>query len=420
MKKYTLKELDAGVLSSAFSQYDTPVPMIKGLIDLFANIEEYSKNPELIAKNHPDWVFSGRLTKVVADRIISPLVIISDKLEYMDKKQLTNIVKFNVNLFTAYLLQSLKILANIYGVDMSMLARQVTDKKLYKAAAKAVKTVANKMATEATKVVEEGLESAEEGYINTLIKKHVEDKFKPLAAGIEANKSSNEVKFETADQSHLGISESVIKIVDVTLKVSKQIGDETVETKVTLPFIIAPVILFTNADTFLRAVLGNNEAESLQQRWLELRSGAISFWDFITGSDLIKQYKRNRIQNENDVVKLIQKRLRTNALSSLVSGEGGFTAFNNIYIFAKEDEATIEDIIKDDLLDPEVWQQLALDLFAFDINIVDTEKELVINFITDMPTYSVLTFKQLLKESNKSDDELLELVKTMLLNKPPF
>jgi len=420
MKKYKLDNLDAGLLSGGFENYGSSVPALKTIVDLFANADKYVENPEDLVKNHPDFVFSGRITKVVTDRIIRPYVIVSDKLEFMDKKKLSDVIKFNINLFSAYFLQAIKILANVYNVDVTMLARQVTDRTLIKSTAKAIKTVKN---------IVPGMEDASDAVINKIAKKinvnsGVEDSMDEDiekatdSAQSNINTTSTEISFKDAEKD-LKVNDTLIKIINLDLRVSTKDGNSKNDFKASIPFVIAPIVMYTNANTFIKNALGTDNDETFSNRWLQYRSGEIGLWDLMFAGDLINDYKRNKVHNKNDVANLIKKKSLKNMGGNVLMGEGSFTNYTNIYIFDKSDELMIEDIIQEDLIDAEVWQDLALKLLAFDISFVDSDKENITNFITDMPTYSVLSFRDI-KKSEKNNDEINDLLKAMLINKPAF
>jgi len=424
MKKYKVKNIDAGLLSGGFNNYEKTIPTFRSLMDLFSNFKKYGSNPEEFIKNHPDFVFSGRITKVVTDRIVRPFVIISDKLEFMDKKKLSDIIKYNIDLFVAYFLQAIKILANVYNVDLTMIARQVTDKTLIKSVNRSIHL---------SKSMWSGSEDASD-----IVIKKISNKYLNISHGLEDDKNikdnneddniendddeidnkstiRSEITLKEAEK-ELKLNDNFIKIVNVDLKVST--GDKK-EFKVTLPFVIAPIVVYTNSDSFLKNALGLNNEESFSTRWLKYKSGEIGLWDLIFAGDLINEYKRNKINNKNDIARIITNKNLENAASSILTLEGGFTTYTNIYIFDKSDELLIEDLIEEDLIDTDVWQDLALKLLAFDLNFVDTEKETITNFITDMPTYSVLSFRDI-KKKTKDTDDINELLKAMLVNKPVF
>ena len=421
MKKYKVLNLDAGLLSGGFENYGQTVPVLRSLIDLFSNHDKYTSNPEEFIKNHPDFVFSGRITKVVTDRIIRPYVIVSDKLEFMDKKKLSDIIKYNIDLFAAYFLQAIKILANVYNVDLTMIARQVTDRTLTKTVTRAIK-------------LSKGTEDITDKLVNKIVKEYVN-----VSAGIEADEDvdngddaieevvenneekpvvSTEVTFKDAEK-ELKVYDNFIKVVSLDLRISSKSSHDKKEFKVSIPFVIAPLVMYTNSESFIKNALGLNDDEKFSTRWLKYRSGEIGLWDLVFAGDLINDYKRNKIKNENDVAKLINKKNLTNLAGSALTLEGGFTAYTNIYILDKSDELLIEELLEEDLIDPDVWQDLALKLLAFDINFIDTEKENITNFITDMPTYSVLTFRDI-KKKTKDNDDINEILKAMLANKPMF
>jgi len=437
MKKYTVKNLDAGLLSGLNNHAN--VGAIKSIYDLFAGYDHYSKNPEDFIKKHPDFMFSGRITKVVTDRIVRPLVVVSDKLEYMDNKHLTNIIKFNINTFAAYFLQAIKILSNVYGVDTTILARQVTDKKIYKSVIGRLKKTAgtedntdnalNKI-LESNYKVYAGLEDdvvgndATEGDIaeNNVIEDGENAQNTTSHTDTTHNKSNPDIKydltFKDAEKS-LKTPDHFIKVLNIDLTMVKKEGHDKNEMKISLPFIIAPIVRFTNSDSLLKNALGTDKDESFEQRWLEFRSGEIGLTDLIFAGDLIEKYKANKIKNENDVAKIITNKNLQNTMHSALTAEGGFSNYNNIYILHSSDELLVEDLMEDDLIDAGTWQDFALKMSAFGINFIDPDKERDTIFITDMPTYSVLSFKDI-KNSDSKNNDLEDLVKAMMVNKPIF
>ena len=421
MKKYRLEEIDAGLLSGGFENHGQNISALKSLMDLFGNLKHYGKNPEDFIKSHPDFVFSGRITKVVTDRIIRPYIIVSDKLEFMDKKKLSEVIKYNINLFAAYFLQAIKILSNVYNVDVTMIARQVTDKTLIKSTSKMLKNSKSFA----------GIEDNSDLVISTILKDslnisagtedddvEVEEETETTPARHSVKTTTTDISFKDAEK-ELKVNDTFIKIVNVDLKIATKDDNNKTEMKVTLPFVIAPIVVYTNATNYIKNVLGTDEDETFFTRWLKYRSGEIGFFDLVFAGDLINDYKRNKIENKNDVAELIKNKNLQNATGSIMTGEGGFNSFTNIYIFDKSDELMIEDTLQEDLIDGDVWQDLAVKLLAFDINFVDADKESITNFITDMPTYTVMSFRDI-KKSDKNNDEINELLKAMLINKPVF
>ncbi len=423
MAKYEVHGNISYGLCSGFVSVAAATSIFRAITDLFENTKDFANDPSLLVKKYPDLIFSGRITKVVSDRIIRPVIVISDKLKYMDKKDLTNIIKFNINMYGAYLLQAIKILANIYNVDVSMLSRVMTNRSMFKTIYKI------------TKDMNPGTESNEDNLTSIILKEYGNK----LTAGILDNdedeideveedrdekpssrtKTSSKVDFKTVDPKSLGTPEELFKVIELDLVVKKDVDGDKSEIKVSLPFIIAPIIVYTDSETFLRNVLGNESKESFSYRWLQYKSGEINLSDLIFASDLIREYKENKIRNKNDVAKLIQDNLYSESMHSVITREGSFATYNQIYIFDRSDQYLVEELIQDNLLDPEVWQDLALSLKAFSINFVDNDEEALLNYITDMPTYNVLTFRQIKKDTNKNDD-LIELMKAMLVNKNPF
>jgi hypothetical protein len=244
MEKYRLKEFDAGLLSGGFENTGSGISFLSGLIDIFENYKEYASNPEEFIKKHPDMVFSGRITKVVTDRIIRPYVIISDKLDFMNKKDLSNILRFNVDLFSAYFLQAIKILANVYNVDLTMVTRQMTDRTLIKSTARAInlgKKVASKFGI--------GNEDLSSYIVKNLVSKvgyglededgdgDVDDNNKNnpgsnLSANIETN-----LTFKDAEKD-LKINDGLIKVLNVDMRIGSKTGDVKNELKISIPFVI--------------------------------------------------------------------------------------------------------------------------------------------------------------------------------------
>jgi len=360
-----------------------------------------------IANGNDNWLETsidvearGKITRILSKFIVTPTIVVSKDLQYIDQGNLANIIKTETKIFLSVFVSTVKVMIQSLGADVQRVINTVGGTTNRITLGDVRQTVENvrELAFEAfempTKDINEDLMPAFES----------EKKIKLDLAKLKATHEYDLIKDANA----------FINSYDITLTVIDKNGNER---QVTLPFIIKPNIVFTNMKTLLENLIGSNEGASFFERLEEVLSGGISWSEFFTASDLIKKYKQKKISNENDIAKLIKSYNDAAAMKDLIHGRVHFSKNYFIYIMTMEEKALLDKLVKGNTLKDRYKDRACDELNAFSIAYVDDPNERVIILLSDIPGYSVLNYRMIKKESKNDIDEI---VKALLVNKPPF
>ena len=101
----------------------------------------------------------------------------------------------------------------------------------------------------------------------------------------------------------------------------------------------------------------------------------------------------------------------------MIHNKNTFSKNFNIYILDNSTIATINKLIKGNILKDKDKDSLTNLLMAFSVTFVDVENEELTMLIDSIPSFSVLNFNMLKKEK---ESDVTSLLKDMLNNKQPF
>jgi len=328
-----------------------------------------------------DVVTNGKLTRLASIYTVTPRVIISNNLKYMDEGQLSNIVKADLKIFTAYLTQALRILTELGGVDVSA--------SIYNLTGRGTPLFAG------------------ESHEDDLTKLFTANRLEDMMLGYEDSRRTDNINLDK-------IVDNVISNYEIELNFVDGSGNPRT---IVIPLVIRPLILFTDTKELVEALVDNGEDASFWSRLDDYRAGVISLKDLILATDLVKKYKEKRLKNDNDVSKLIRDINNVNTLKELITGRVNFDTNYNIFIFDIREKPYLDEAVSGDIYKWKYRSRLCDALKAFNITLVDTEKERAVFMLDDDLPPSVTTFKML---KNSKDTDIDDIFKNLLLNKPPF
>jgi len=360
------------------------------------------------------------LTGTARGLMVRPLIVVSDKLKYMEQSKFRQVVDMNLKVFTAFYVQVFRMLAAVHGLEPTSALRimnkgraDLTDIDLLTGVRRHAKDViANESATFTYDILTG------------------EDIDIPLVPGFEANGKKEVLnrhysKSDVDDIPNNKLEQLFVNSYDITIEFRYKDDKDSEEKKgiVTIPIIIYPVIVFVEAESFIKSIIDEGLDDSFKSRWEQYKAGAINLADLVFAMDLIKKYKEKKIKNQNDIAKMIKGVNKSTLMSKLLTGEARFADKYNIYIFDRSDLAYMEEELKGKIIDGRRYNEknkeaLLSKMSAFSLTLVDNEQELVIEFIKDIPGMNVLPF-DLLKKSGKNDD-ISDMFKNLLMNKSPF
>jgi len=362
------------------------------------DINEISVDPDISTK--------GKITKLLSNFVITPNVFIDENLKYMDKKHLKNLVKTELTVFTAFLINAYKALTEIYNVHIAVVISSM-------------RKPPNILSYE---TVESVYELANEDFLGeAYFGKGLLNL--DTTIGIENRRLKN--RFRDNDQRRYPReyridnekdtikAETFINSFNIQLAIRTQQGRYTIS----LPLIVAPRIRYINAENFINSMIHGDKGKTFLERWWDYRAGAISLMDFILASDLIRKYKARKLSSESDLAIELNKIDKSYVIKDLIHDTAHYHKNFNIYNFDISAQTLIESNFRGSVLKDKYKQKMMDEIFGFLAAFVDNEKEEVVMLLDEIPGFSVLSFDMLAKDK-KSD--VAELAEIFLKNQQPF
>jgi nitrogen regulatory protein PII-like uncharacterized protein len=324
----------------------------------------------------------------------------------MDESVLKNVVKMNNIVFAAYVIQAIRIMAELMEVHprdvmISMSTPSTT-------ASAVTDAIYNVVGTESIDPLEDLLR--EDGEWPPYIVQNAKAGMERIGDNIGSRRANDTEVYDVNK-----LAEATMGMYDVSITYRRP---GSVEPQViVIPVIIIPVIIFTDVKELIDSLVLEDKDASFRERLDQYRAGVISLKDLIFATDLVKKYKEKKLKNKNDVAKLIKEINSVNNITGLISGRMKFSTNFNMYIFDINEKPLIDDAIGGDVYKFKYRRALADKLRAFSFTFVDNDKERIVYMLDDIMSPSVLTFKML---KNQKDAEINDVFKNLLLNKPPF
>ena len=206
-----------------------------------------------------------------------------------------------------------------------------------------------------------------------------------------------------------------------TLEVSIDVKDSNGKNiVVTIPIIIRAQVVETDIKSIMNFMQPTTTHDkSFLARFREWRSGGISFMDLIFVQDLRAEYRKNKIQDKDDMLAIVNNRSRTSYAKKITSGIRGFEGLYNMLLIHESDTRELNNFIKGDITKPKFKEDLLKAASSILYCSLDDDYERAAFFITDTQIETVVPFKKLDKKAGKnSSDDMIEIVKAILAGRP--
>lgn len=206
-----------------------------------------------------------------------------------------------------------------------------------------------------------------------------------------------------------------------TLEVSIDVKDSNGKSMVvTIPVIIRAQVLETDIKSIMNFMQPTTTHDkSFLARFREWRSGGISLMDLIFVQDLRAEYRKNKIQDKDDMLAIINNRATTSYAKKITSGIRGFEGLYNMLLIHESDTRELNNFIKGDITKPKFKEDLLKAASSILYCSLDDDYERAAFFITDTQLETVVPFKKLDKKAGKnSSDDMIEIVKAILAGRP--
>lgn len=337
---------------------------------------------------------------------IEPITLVSSSLS--STKELYNVLHGVLNIYAAYYLQAVGILA-----------AQLADVRILKILDKVnpdrdVKTL-----------LTSGYIAAESFVNSTLTLKNCKYGFP-----VPGTTVATEHIFNEDEGTHLGTSiqrletfeklgSAVGKVVEVKFKTrpadSKSVADET-----TIPVVVKLDTMIIPSDVLSTILVSNKNEITLGSRFEQAIRGRIGFIkDFILCSDLIKTQKKTMIKDPTGAYAALMKRINNSRIYSALSGNISLAGVSSIVVISDEDENLIQRFIGGKLTNEQTRDIVFDNTSAMMIVVVSEAWERVTIYIRDTSSYSQSSFDAFKGSADKGNNNIGDILKSLTAGQAP-
>lgn len=360
--------------------FGAALTLFSGIVSIFKDSKDIAKDIKDAQKQFKYIKTNGSMTSVLSKFIVEPVAIISKDL--MSEPMTDKILETNINLFASYYSQVFKILTEVNGLDSEM--------------------VIDVLSTD-TKIMNQFSKESYPDYVGDLMGNK-------QTLSVEAAPTANVAKDR-------GLSSIIEKVIDLEISVSRVMDGQRIKHVIRIPIVIKLYVVYANIDSIMTLVEPYSKDKTFSSRLDDYRSGAISLMDLIFAGDLIKQYKQNRLKNNNQLQELINNRKMTAGAKGLSSGIVGFEKYYNMLILSTTARKMIEGSIRGSLEKDAGARDTVFDgTSSLMITDVDQDYERIRIYTKDITGSTSVSFKALSK-GDKND--FSEFVKLFMNNRPP-
>lgn len=341
--------------------------------------------------------YDGSITKLLSDYIVEPTIVVSKELR--DTEVLPKVIQAQVDVFASYYAQAFNVLSNVYEQD------PLTSVKLLASSGKDTYSTLKDMATNAVLK-----DLATESYTQDLLCVSMEDK------------DNKRPSFPTiVNQTDKGGYLYALYTRQFEVSINghyKNVEDKDNNAKIIIPITIRANVIFTSYDNIENILGPNNDKKSFWYRWNEYLSGGISFMDLVTAGDLVREYKKNRLLDSENILQFINAKKDTAAAKGLFNKSFGFEYLYNMYILTIEDRARLSKYLGGNVANDKFKEKFLSQASGMVLTTVDNDYEKVIFQIKDLHGETIVPYSALNKRKGDSSD-LAEIFKALMVNKQP-
>lgn len=344
---------------------------------------------------------NGSITKLLSKFVIEPVLVCSTS-----SKNITvydKLLQLNLDIFAAFYMQAFQILQNVYGMNSRMtldvLSTDNTPSLSSFLTSKLGSKITESLSTLSGDVDHYAMLYSNQPFLKISTEKATKDKI------VESDSNLAESLYGTLQ-----------RIFDINIYcANKKNGGHTIK----IPITIKAHVIVTNIDNIIAMLKPNSVDKSFSYRLDEYRSGAISLKDLIFCSDLIKEYKNNKLKDKEGLSAILANRSTSSKLRmGQTSGIQGFEKNYNMLVVTADDKVYLDKHINGDILKENYKQMLLEEANAMTITIADDDYERINILTRDIRGLSSVGYKQLSKKKANDMSEVMELMKSLLMSKP--
>ena len=221
-----------------------------------------------------------------------------------------------------------------------------------------------------------------------------------------------------ADAMYESLNQVLVRSINVKARRAGSGGGASAGDEYIIPITIVGTIKVVPVEEIIVAISNYDYKKSFTYRYREWRSGGISLADLVFASDLIQEYKKNKLSKDSKLMSDIETRKRASGIRQTVTGTiGAEVSYNMIQVTDYELEM-IEKAYNKKLDSYNNRNAFLKVLNAHNLSVVDDDAERVQIFISDIQGSMDVGFNKLMKRADK-DINVLELFRAMSNNTAP-
>ena len=228
---------------------------------------------------------------------------------------------------------------------------------------------------------------------------------------IDMHKKQEDAMYESLNQ-------VLVRSINVKARRAGNGGGASAGDEYIIPITIVGTIKVVPVEEIIVAISNYDYKKSFTYRYREWRSGGISLADLVFASDLIQEYKKNKLSKDSKLMSDIETKKRASGIRQTVTGTiGAEVSYNMIQVTDYELEM-IEKAYNKKLDSYNNRNAFLKVLNAHNLSVVDDDAERVQIFISDIQGSMDVGFNKLMKREDK-DINMLELFRAMSNNTAP-
>lgn len=221
-----------------------------------------------------------------------------------------------------------------------------------------------------------------------------------------------------ADAMYESLNQVLVRSINVKARRAGNGGGASAGDEYIIPITIVGTIKVVPVEEIIVAISNYDYKKSFTYRYREWRSGGISLADLVFASDLIQEYKKNKLSKDSKLMSDIETKKRASGIRQTVTGTiGAEVSYNMIQVTDYELEM-IEKAYNKKLDSYNNRNAFLKVLNAHNLSVVDDDAERVQIFISDIQGSMDVGFNKLMKREDK-DINMLELFRAMSNNTAP-
>jgi len=310
---------------------------------------------------------NGSIGSFLSGFIVTPRLVISESLR--DAEELESIIDYNLNVFSLMYTRAFDLLLTVYGMKTRMALRTL-------------------------------------GQGTTFALEDVNSLGGEPSFGVCAERNVFPLDISDASvENKSSLANKLVKEIELSAHVNHPETGRSMDIKVKM--LMRGTIVYTDPKEIFTAVDTQGKRISFGYRWDEYRSGAISLTNLIFSNDLLKEYKKNRINEETYFMKYVESRRKANVQTLVRYQTVNMSKMFQMLIVSQNDLKMIQKIVGGKMSKDRVKDEVLDSILSMSLTSVDDDHETVDLFLNDISGNIEFTFRAL-KKGGANNDEIIK------------